>query len=87
MADESTQAAVQWLNERLSDAPELTPELFDELRARQREQGLLHGDRPICSYLRPFLLPRARYREITEAAKQLRRRWNALWRARSKTTR
>jgi hypothetical protein len=71
MADQSTQAAVQWLNERLSDAPELTPELFDELRARQREQGLLHGDRPICSYLRPFLLPRARYREITEAAETI----------------
>ncbi|MBA2341749.1 MAG: hypothetical protein H0V88_15275, partial [Pyrinomonadaceae bacterium] len=71
MAGRSPYPAVQWLNKRLSDAPELTPELFDELRARQREQGLLHGERAICSYLRPFILPRSRYREISMAAETI----------------
>jgi hypothetical protein len=34
----------------------------------QRQLGLLHGERPICPYLRPFFLSRAQYAEISRAS-------------------
>ena len=47
------------------------PDLFAQLTAAQRELGLLHGTRPICSFLRPYLLPRALYSSIAQAAETL----------------
>lgn len=34
----------------------------------QRELGLVHGDRPLCPYLRPFFLSRSQYDEISRAS-------------------
>jgi hypothetical protein len=41
----------------------------DELTAMQRELGIMHGDRPIAPFLRPYFLEASRYREIQKAAK------------------
>jgi hypothetical protein len=43
-------------------------ELFEGLTCEQRSSGLLHGDRPICPFLRPYFLDRSRYEEICRAA-------------------
>ncbi len=45
--------------------------LFEELTALQRAGGILHGDRPICPFLRPYFLPGSRYLEIRRAARHL----------------
>jgi len=49
----------------------LGPELFDRLREAQQELGLLHGNRPTCSFLRPHILHRRQYDEIKYAAEAI----------------
>ena len=46
-------------------------ELFDELTACQQASGILHGDRPICPFLRPYFLNESRYAAICNAAASL----------------
>ena len=53
-------------------------ELFEQLTGLQRVTGLLHGDRPLCPFLRPFFLPASRYKAISYAAKQLSRAFEKL---------
>lgn len=43
-------------------------DLFDELTEVQRSSGILHGDRPICPFLRPFFLAESTYSSIRNAA-------------------
>ena len=45
--------------------------LFEELRAAQRELGLLQGDRSTCPFLRPHILSRTQYDTIKRAAETL----------------
>jgi len=49
----------------------LGPSLFNELRAVQRELGLLQGNRGTCPFLRPYILPRRQYETIKRAAETL----------------
>ncbi len=63
--------AAAWLNDRIANDPEIGPALFEKLRAEQRKLGLLHGTRPTCSFLRPFILPRVRYEEVIRVAETL----------------
>ena len=49
----------------------LCPALFEHLRAVQRELGLIHGNRPTCPFLRPYILPRHQYETIKRAAETL----------------
>jgi len=49
----------------------LGPALFDELRAAQRELGLLQGNRAICPFLRPHIVSRPQYETIKRAAETL----------------
>jgi hypothetical protein len=42
--------------------------LFDELIAFQQASGILHGDRPISPFLRPYFLAESRYNAIRTAA-------------------
>ena len=46
-------------------------DLFDELSQTQHESGILHGDRAISPFLRPYFLERSRYDEIRRAARSL----------------
>ncbi|HSE18804.1 MAG TPA: hypothetical protein VLB46_17230 [Pyrinomonadaceae bacterium] len=45
--------------------------LFEELRAAQRELGLLQGNRSTCPFLRPHILSRTQYDTIKRAAETL----------------
>jgi hypothetical protein len=47
------------LDEQILNDPSLTPSLFDELIAAQRELGLVFGDRPTCPFLRPHIIARS----------------------------
>ncbi len=42
--------------------------LFDELTEIQQSSGILHGDRAICPFLRPFFLAESTYSSIRRAA-------------------
>ncbi len=67
-AAQTVNAARAWLDQRIVDAPDIDAELFARLTDAQRRLGLLHGDRPICPFLRPHLLARTQYDEIARAA-------------------
>ena len=55
----------------LLDDVSLGPELFDRLREAQHQLGLLHGNRPTCSFLRPHILDRRQYDEIKYVAETI----------------
>jgi glutathionylspermidine synthase len=59
------------LDERILGDPTLTPDLFAELIAAQRELGLVFGERPTCPFLRPHIITRSRYDEIAQAARTI----------------
>jgi len=59
---------VKELDERILNDPTLGRDLFDELIAAQRELGLVFGDRPTCPFLRPHIISRSQYVEVTQAA-------------------
>src|SRR5216684_640104 len=59
------------LDERILGDPNLTPELFAELIAAQRELGLVFGERPTCPFLRPHIVTRSQYDEIAQAARTI----------------
>lgn len=44
---------------------------FARLLDEQRDKGLVYGTRPICQFLRPFMLSRSRYTEVSRAAETL----------------
>ena len=49
----------------------LGPALFEALRAAQRELGLLQGNRAICPFLRPHIVPRSQYETVKRAAETI----------------
>ncbi len=59
------------LDARILGDPSLTPELFAELIAAQRELGLVFGERPTCPFLRPHIITRSQYDEIAQAARTI----------------
>ncbi len=56
-------------------------ELFDELTGLQRSSGIMHGDRPICPFLRPYFLESSRYQAIRSAAHVLSGAFDSLTKA------
>lgn len=60
---------IKELDERILGDPNLTPDLFAELIAVQRELGLVFGDRPTCPFLRPHIITRSRYEDVSQAAR------------------
>lgn len=59
------------LDDRILNDPKMAPDLFADLTAKQRELGLLHGDRPTCPFLRPHFLTRSQYQAIESAAETI----------------
>jgi uncharacterized circularly permuted ATP-grasp superfamily protein len=59
---------IQQLDQRILADPALTSAVFDRLIAAQRELGLVFGDRPTCPFLRPHIIARSQYDEVTHAA-------------------
>ena len=68
---QSLEEIVRELDRRILSDPRVGPQLFATMIEEERAGGLLHGDRPICPFLRPYLLPRSRYDEIAGAARTL----------------
>ncbi len=59
---------VSELDERILNDPEIAQPLFDKLVAAQRELGLVFGERPTCPFLRPHIITRSQYDEVSRAA-------------------
>lgn len=64
-------ARIDKFDQLLLEDGSLGPELFDRLRKDQQELGLLQGDRPTCSFLRPHILQRQQYDAIKHAAERI----------------
>ncbi|MBX7221480.1 MAG: hypothetical protein K1Y36_16135 [Blastocatellia bacterium] len=71
MASAPLQAALAWLENRIHQGTDIGPALFERLLKAEREQGLLHENRPLCPFLRPHILTRSQYDEICRAATTL----------------
>lgn len=64
----SLASILEQLDSRILNDPQLSRGRLDELLAKQRELGLLHGDRPTCPFLRPHVITRSQYDAIAKAA-------------------
>lgn len=62
---------VKALDESILKDPDLCPPLFDRLIAAQRALGLVFGERPTCPFLRPHIISRSQYDEVTHAARAI----------------
>lgn len=69
------------LDVELLDEHRFDTGLFEELTALQRSSGILHGERAICPFLRPYFLSGRRYAEIRHAARQLYDAFHSITRA------
>ena len=56
------------LDARILNDSSLVASLFAELVAAQRELGLVFGDRPTCPFLRPHIIARSQYDEVSRVA-------------------
>ena len=62
---------VRKLDEQILNDPSLDRHLFDELITAQRELGLVYGQRPTCPFLRPHMMSRSEYDDVTRAAQAI----------------
>jgi uncharacterized circularly permuted ATP-grasp superfamily protein len=62
---------IRKLDQSIVNDTTLGARLFEDLRAAQRELGLVHGDRATCPFLRPYILPRNQYETVKRAAETL----------------
>lgn len=69
--NDKLEKAVKALDEKLLERHRFNAELFAELTEIQRENGILHGDRPICPFLRPHFISRTLYERIKQATEIL----------------
>lgn len=56
------------LDQHILNDSTLGPSVFDELIAAQRELGLVFGERPTCPFLRPHIITRSQYDQVSRAA-------------------
>ncbi len=66
------------LDRELLDEHRFDSVLFDQLTEIQRNSGILHGDRPISPFLRPYFLEASRYQAIKQAARSLSQAFEAV---------
>src|ERR1043165_5088945 len=59
---------VRALDDRILSDSTLDQSQFERLVARQRELGLVYGDRPTCPFLRPHIISRTQYDTVARAA-------------------
>lgn len=75
---QSLQNLVGELDRELLREHRFDTDLFGELTAIQHESGILHGDRPISPFLRPYFLAESKYAAIKNAAASLAKAFGAL---------
>src|SRR4030095_5392681 len=59
---------IENLDQKILNDPSLDSSQFAQLVELQRELGLLHGQRPTCPFLRPYIIGHEQYSSIAEAA-------------------
>jgi uncharacterized circularly permuted ATP-grasp superfamily protein len=59
---------IKALDEKILNDPNLVQAVFDTLIDAQRKLGLVFGDRPTCSFLRPHIIARSQYDEVSRAS-------------------
>src|ERR1041384_5378403 len=59
---------VRALDDRILSDLTLDKSQFEKLIERQRELGLVYGDRPTCPFLRPHIISRTQYDTVARAA-------------------
>jgi hypothetical protein len=59
------------LDARLSDPRVMDARRYAEFVASQRRVGLMHGDRPLCRHLKPYLMPGPDYQELVRASESI----------------
>ena len=64
-------AIVESLDRQILNNPHFGADEFARLLAAERELGLMHGDRPTCTFLRPHVLTRTQYSAIKAAAETI----------------
>jgi len=69
--DERLDKLVEKLDKKLLEKYRFDTQLFAALTEIQRQTGILHDDRPICPFLRPYFLARSRYEKIKHAAETI----------------
>ena len=62
---------VQDLDDKLLEKYRFDAEMFAALAEIQKQEGILHDDRPICPFMRPHFFARSRYENIKNAAEKL----------------
>lgn len=65
------QKVVAELDAAIARDGNLNADVFARLLDAQRAKGLVYGTRPICQFLRPFMLSRSRYEQVSRAAETL----------------
>jgi hypothetical protein len=67
----STGGAARAIETALTEPGAMDRRRFSEFLERQCEVGLVHGERPLCRHLSPFLISTAEYRRIGRAAERI----------------
>ncbi len=75
---DSLENVVSELDRELLSRHRFDTGLFNELTAIQESSGILHGERAICPFLRPFFLAESKYNSIRDAAALVYRAFGAL---------
>jgi hypothetical protein len=78
MSIAAVEALTTELDARIMSGGAITPETVAAWLEAQRGLGLLHGDRPLCPYLRPFFMSRSGYEEISRASTWIHRAFERL---------
>lgn len=62
---------IRTLDQEILLDPANSPERLRQMTEAQRAGGLLHGDRPICPFLRPHIIPLSEYQAIAHTAETI----------------
>jgi glutathionylspermidine synthase len=68
MSESMLSSIITALDEQILNDPRLVQAVFDDLIAAQRKLGLVFGDRPTCPFLRPHMVTRSQYDEVSRAS-------------------
>ncbi len=74
----SLSAIIESLDQQILSDPATASHRFAHLLTAERELGLLHGERPTCPFLRPHILSRTQYDEVSHAAQTIARAFEKL---------
>jgi hypothetical protein len=66
--NKNPESLIAKLDEKIIQSHKFDTELFARLTEAQRKSGIMHGDRPICPFVRPHFMPRSLYQKVVHAS-------------------